>query len=101
MGFLRKLSLRCVLCAAAASLPAFAADAPARAGAAPRPAASAARAPAAEPDCQRLWRRYQRSQACYERHRNANGSVKPEAVQRCGEPLPDPSARCGPPPAPR
>ena len=85
--------------ALAVALPAQAADAPASRASAPK-AAAAKRAPA-ETRCERLWRRYQRSQACYERYRNANGSLKPEAVQRCGEPLPDPSAECGPAPARR
>ena len=97
---LRSLVSVLIIAGALASAPATrAADAPAPRASAPK--GTAAKQVPAETRCERLWRRYQRSQACYERHRNANGSVKPEAVQRCGEPLPDPSARCGPPPAPR
>jgi hypothetical protein len=78
--------------------PAFgaAADAP-LAKPASRPA-SAARASTA--DCERLWRDYRRSQACYERFRTAQGGLKPGAVARCGEPLTDPAGQCGPPTVP-
>jgi hypothetical protein len=97
MRSLRSLAVLCLASVGALAWPAAAAESPARTAAVAQKAASA---PAGS-RCDRLWRRYQRSQACYERHRNANGSIKPEAVQRCGEPLPDPSAECGPAPVAR
>lgn len=47
-------------------------------------------------DCEQLWRRYRASQACFERFRTTAGALRPGAVARCGEPLPDPSDQCGP-----
>lgn len=65
----------------------------------PRAKPAAQAASAAQPgtaDCERLWRDYRRSQACFERFRTASGGLRPSAVARCGEPLPDPSGQCGP-----
>ena len=59
-----------------------------------RPAASAP----GVADCAARWAAYRRSQACYARFLNANGSLKPGAEQACGKPLLDPSPQCGPVP---
>jgi hypothetical protein len=60
------------------------------------PARAASAAEAGTADCERLWREYRKSQDCFERFRTATGGLRPSAVKRCGEPLPDPSDRCGP-----
>lgn len=73
--------------AACAVPPALSQTAPAA-----RPRASAS-APA---DCTARWAAYQRSQSCYARYQNANGSLKPGAESACGKPLLDPSPQCGP-----
>lgn len=46
--------------------------------------------------CAQLWRDYQKSQACFNRFRVVGGGLKQEAYAACGQPLPDPSAQCGP-----
>ena len=55
----------------------------------------------AQAQCEAAWRRYFRSQACFERFRNVGGSIKGQAVDQCGHPLPDPSPQCGPVTLPR
>lgn len=49
-----------------------------------------------EQTCEQLWRDYMRSQACFNRFRVVGGGLRPEAFNTCGQPLPDPSAQCGP-----
>lgn len=49
-----------------------------------------------EQTCAQLWRDYTRSQACFNRFRVVGGGLRPEAFSTCGQPLPDPSAQCGP-----
>lgn len=49
----------------------------------------------AESDCERAHRLYKESQECFMPYRNANGSIRSEAFQRCAQ-VPDPSTRCGP-----
>lgn len=46
--------------------------------------------------CARRYRIYLASLACFERFRNVNGSLKPEAFQYCNEVI-DPGPQCGPP----
>ncbi len=80
-----------------ASLPA-AAQVPA-----PAPGRASGNLPLQDRDqaCAQLWRDYQRSQACYNRFRVVGGGLRQEAYASCGQPLPDPSAQCGPPVLPR
>ncbi len=76
---------------------AAAADAAGSAGrrrtAAGTPAAAASGASSAT-DCATLRQNYAQSQACFEQFRNANGSLKAGAYDRCVE-IPDPSQQCG------
>lgn len=44
--------------------------------------------------CAQMRRAYAESQACFAPYRNANGSVRSEAYQRCPQ-IPDPSPDCG------
>ena len=69
----------------------------------PAPAKPAASKPQAstEADCEAQWRRFFRSQACFERFRNVGGSIKGQAIDQCGQPLPDPTPQCSPPTQPR
>lgn len=46
-------------------------------------------------DCDSLRRQYWESQACFNRYRNVNGSVKLEAFRHCTE-VESPIAQCGP-----
>lgn len=46
-------------------------------------------------DCETLRRQYWESQACFNRYRNVNGSVKPEAFRICRE-IQSPAAQCEP-----
>ncbi|MDQ6639450.1 MAG: hypothetical protein M3Z15_07250, partial [Pseudomonadota bacterium] len=50
---------------------------------------------APDANCAALRKRYLDSQACFERYRVANGSVKPEAYKACRNVV-DPAPRCGP-----
>ena len=50
-------------------------------------------------DCAALHLAYRRSQECFAPFIQANGSVKAEAYQQCGEPVLNPSQKCGPPPS--
>jgi hypothetical protein len=45
-------------------------------------------------DCNALRQQYAESQACFSTFRNANGSVRGEAFERCVD-VPDPSIKCG------
>ena len=60
------------------------------------PVRAASAAEAGTVDCDQLWQQYRRSQACYERFRTTTGGLRPGALARCGDPLPDPSDKCGP-----
>ena len=51
-------------------------------------------------DCPTLQRRYKESQDCFAPYRRDDGTVKPEAFQKCTD-LPDPSPKCGIPTTPR
>lgn len=65
---------------------------------APVPPASALRprpAPPRSASCEDLVRRYRASQACFAPYRMANGALRPEAFERCGPDVADPSAQCG------
>jgi hypothetical protein len=62
---------------------------------APAPAPAAAAVPA-ETECERAYRLYEESLACFAPFLNANGTMKGEAIEKC-TPVPDPSRRCGPP----
>jgi hypothetical protein len=65
---------------------------------APKPPAKApVTAAAAPPDCAAQRLRYQQSQECFAPFRNANGSIRGEAAEKCGAPVPDPAAQCGAP----
>lgn len=69
---------------------------------------SAARSPAAPPDappkpaddCATLQRQFRQSQDCFASFRMQDGTLKPEAFQKCTD-LPDPSTKCGLPTTPR
>ena len=97
-------SLRRSVAAAAAAAATLAIAAPALAQAsAPSPASAPASRPAvaaslsaSSPDgeCVALRKQYLDSQACFQRYRDANGSVRPEGFKACREVL-DPSPRCG------
>jgi hypothetical protein len=51
-----------------------------------------------ETPCEKAYREYQESQACYAPfHTATSGGVKEEAFKQCGAPVADPSPRCGPP----
>ena len=80
-----------LLAAAAAAQPASA-PAPAK-----RPAAGAGSLSGSSPDadCAVQRKRYLDSQACFERYRSSNGSVKPEGYKACRNVV-DPAPRCGP-----
>lgn len=80
---------------ARASRNAAAASAPAASG--PAAAASGAKAAGTAPagnDCASQQRAYRASQECFAPFRNANGSIKSEAYEKCTE-VPDPAPRCG------
>jgi hypothetical protein len=47
-----------------------------------------------EAQCLALRRRYLESDACYAPFRNANGSVKVEAFDKCGPAVPEPVGEC-------
>lgn len=47
------------------------------------PASQASAPGKAKPGCEEQWSKYMGAQACFGRYANANGSVKPEAFQRC------------------
>jgi len=65
--------------------------------AAPAPLVARSRPRIGEGECDRLWREFFESQACYAPFRTSNFGIKAEAVDYCGEPLLNPSLRCGPP----
>jgi hypothetical protein len=48
-------------------------------------------------DCAQLYRAYRQSQECFAPFIQANGSVKADAYAQCGDPVLNPSERCGPP----
>ena len=50
-------------------------------------------------DCATLRQRYQESAECFAPFVNVNGSVKPEAFQVCGRPVPAPTLACSSTPA--
>ena len=52
--------------------------------------------PPSASDCAMRRKHYAESQACFAPYRVANGSVRPEAYQRCKD-MPDPALTCGPP----
>jgi hypothetical protein len=60
---------------------------------------AAHRAGGTDSDCAALHQAYRRSQECFAPFIQANGSVKAEAYQQCGEPVLNPSQKCGPPPS--
>lgn len=64
------------------------------------PAAAPGVAPRPADDCATLQRLFKESQNCFAPFRREDGTVKPEAFQKCKD-LPDPSAKCGLPPVPR
>lgn len=60
-----------------------------------RPAARAATTPPGDQaECDRKWREYFASERCFARFRTAHRSIKPEAFDVCGPPVPDPSREC-------
>ncbi|MCD6060649.1 MAG: hypothetical protein K0S16_960 [Moraxellaceae bacterium] len=65
-------------------------DAPESSGPAPGDPARDARAGTPEDVCREQMARYQASQACFARYRNANGSVRPQGFQEC-EPVAQPT----------
>ncbi|MEO8006816.1 MAG: DUF4124 domain-containing protein [Betaproteobacteria bacterium] len=67
----------------------------------PRDPATAPRAaPKPADDCPTLQRLFKESQDCFAPFRRDDGTVKPEAFQKCKD-LPDPSYKCGLPATPR
>ena len=58
--------------------------------------ASSLSGPPSASNCDLLRQQYAESQACFALYRVANGSVRPEAFQRCKD-MPDPALTCGPP----
>ncbi|MEA5097851.1 MAG: DUF4124 domain-containing protein [Burkholderiaceae bacterium] len=48
-----------------------------------------------ENDCQALRQRYRESQECFAPYFVKGGGIKTEAFEKCGTPVPDPSATCG------
>lgn len=64
----------------------------------PPPSRSAPRAATTSPgdpgECDRKWREYFASERCFARFRTAHRSIKPEAFDVCGPPVPDPSREC-------
>ncbi|WP_161974723.1 DUF4124 domain-containing protein [Piscinibacter terrae] len=48
-------------------------------------------------DCAQSYQAYRQSQECFAPFIQANGSVKAEAYAQCGEPVLNPSQKCGPP----
>lgn len=70
-------------------------------GSGPRdPVAAPGATPKPADDCPTLQRQYKESQECFATFRGQDGTVKPEAFQKCTD-LPDPSAKCGLPTTPR
>ena len=70
----------------------------ARAKAPAKLAASAPTAPSAG-DCTTLRRRFQESSDCFAPFVNANGSIKEQAFEACGPPVPFPARECSSTPA--
>ena len=64
------------------------------------PVAAPGAAPKPVDDCPTLQRKFKESQDCFAAFRGQDGTVKPEAFQKCTD-LPDPSTRCGLPTTPR
>jgi hypothetical protein len=64
------------------------------------PPAAPVAAPKAADDCPTLQRQFKESQDCFASFRRQDGTLKPEAFQKCTD-LADPSSRCGLPTAPR
>jgi hypothetical protein len=50
-------------------------------------------------DCASLRERFRESAECFAPFVNANGSVKPEAFEVCGPPVPQPTLECSSTPA--
>jgi hypothetical protein len=64
------------------------------------PAAAPVAPPKPADDCQTLQRQFKESQDCFASFRRPDGTLKPEAFQKCTD-LADPSSRCGLPTTPR
>ena len=64
------------------------------------PAAAPRAAPKPVDDCPTLQRQFKESQDCFAAFRREDGTLKPEAFQKCSD-LADPSSRCGVPTTPR
>lgn len=58
------------------------------------PDAAPGAAPKPVDDCQTLQRQFKESQDCFASFRREDGTLKPEAFQKCTD-LADPSSRCG------
>jgi len=50
-----------------------------------------------ETPCEKAYRQYQESQACYAPFHTATAGLKEDAFKQCGAAVADPSPRCGPP----
>lgn len=64
------------------------------AASAPRAAKRPARVPDENTDCRTWWRLYDQSAECFGPWRNVNGSIKPEAFERCNL-VQSPEPKCG------
>ncbi len=51
--------------------------------------------PPTRSECERWWAAFRTSEACYGPFRNAQGGLKPGALETCGPGIPDPSIQCG------
>ena len=89
-------SVAIAIASLAAATPALAqASKPAGAQAVKPAVAASLSASSPDAECPALRKEYLESQACFQRYRVANGTVRPEAYKRCREVV-DPSPRCGP-----